>query len=204
MARLAGVGALVVAIVGLAAPARAQIDQQVRVFVGASFAGHSTFVDLTKDDAPSHAHFTIGAQAVWLGDIFGVGAEVADIPGFFEGGTSYLVTTSRVTTATGDVIVALPRRLAEYSLRLYFVSGGGIMRVREQSSPVFDIAKVVPAVDVGVGALGFLTNRVGLSWELRRFQRVGGPPPLTGITVAQEELSFWRAHMAVVIRYGRR
>ena len=75
------------------------------------------------------------------------------------------------------------------------------MRVHEESPPVFDIAKVVPAVDFGVGALGFLTNRVGLSWEFRRFQRVGGPPPLTGITVAPEELSYWRAHMAVVVRY---
>jgi hypothetical protein len=201
MRRVIGVAALVVAIAAAAAPASAQVDRQVRAFIGTTFAGHSTFVDLTKEDAPSHPHLALGAQAAWLGDVFGVEADVADVPGFFEGGSSYLVTGSRVTTITGNGVIALPRRVAEYSLRLYFVAGGGIMRVREQSPPVFDIAKVVPTVDFGVGALGFLTNKVGVSWELRRFQRVGGPPPLTGITVAQEELSYWRAHAALVFRY---
>jgi hypothetical protein len=202
MGRSAVIRALVVVACGVAAPTQAQTDRQIRGFIGGTFAGHSTFVDLTSSDAPGHAHLSIGAQAVWLGDVFGVDVDVADVPGFFEGGaSSYLVTGSRVSTVTGDAVVALPRRWAEYSLRLYFVGGGGIMRVSEQSPPVFDISKVVPAVDLGVGALGFLTNRVGLSWELRRFQRVGGPPPLTGTTFGAEELSFWRAHMAVVVRY---
>jgi hypothetical protein len=86
---------------------------------------------------------------------------------------------------------------------LYFVGGGGIMRVSwEDVLGVFDTSKVVPAVDVGVGALGFLSNKVGLSWELRRFQRVG-EPPLNGRSFGPvaERLSYWRAHMAVVFRY---
>jgi hypothetical protein len=192
---------LVIALCALAAPARAQ-DRQIRGFMGATFAGSSTFVDLTKEDAPSHAHFTLGGQATWLWDILGVGVDVADTPGFFEGGSTNLVLKSRVTTVTGDVIVALPRRMSEYSLRLYFVGGGGIMRVSwEDALGVFDTSKVVPAIDYGVGALGFLTRKVGLSWELRRFQRVGEPPPLAGTSFGPEQLSYWRAHMALVIRY---
>ncbi len=196
-----GRGALMVAVVLAAAPARAQTDRQMRAFIGATFAGDSTFVDLTKENAPSHAHATVGVQAAWLGDIVGVDVDFAHTPGFFTGGQANLVVSSSVTTLTGGLVIATPRRFSEYALRLYFVGGGGIMLVRENSPPVFDISEGVPAVDLGVGALGFLTNKVGLSWELRRFQRVGGPPPLKGNTVAPEHLSFWRAHMAVVIRY---
>ena len=97
MNRMPALVVLLVGVLGLAAPARAQ-DRQIRAFVGATFAGESTFVDLTKDDAPGHAHFTLGAQAAWLFDIFGVDVDVADTPGFFEGGSNFLVIQSRVTT----------------------------------------------------------------------------------------------------------
>jgi hypothetical protein len=186
----------------LTAVPAAAADRQGRFFLGSTFAGSSTFVDLSRQDAPSGPHLTLGANADVLGEIFGVDVDFAYTPGFFQGDNASLVLKSSVTTVTGNVVVAMPRRMSEYSLRLYFVAGGGIMRVREEDAQlIYDIAKVVPAVDVGVGALGFLTSRVGLSWELRRFQRVGEPPPLTGITVAPEHLSFWRAHMALVIRY---
>jgi hypothetical protein len=185
----------------LAMPASAQ-DRQIRGFIGTTFAGSSTFVDLTTEDAPSHPHFTLGAQATWLWEILGIDVDVADTPGFFEGGGTNLIIKSRVTSFTGNVVVGLPRRMSEYSLRLYFVGGGGIMRVSwEDALGVYDTTKVVPAIDLGVGAQGFLTNKVGLSWELRRFQRVGEPPPLTGISFGSEQLSYWRAHMGVVVRY---
>lgn len=199
MRRGLGIAGLVVGLV-LTATAVDAADRQIRAFFGTTFAGESTFVNL--EDAAGDPHFTLGAQAAWLGEIFGADVEFADTPGFFEGGSNKLVIQSRVTTFTGNVVVALPRRMSEYSLRLYFVGGGGIMRVREEDAlAVYDITRVVPALDLGVGALGFLTNRVGLSWELRRFQRIGEPPPLSGISVAPERLSYWRAHMAVVFRY---
>jgi hypothetical protein len=203
MNRRAGLAAtLAFVAAAMAAPASAQ-DRQIRGFIGTTFAGSSTFVDLTTEDAPSHPHFTLGAQATWLWEVFGIDVDVADTPGFFEGGGTNLIIKSRVTSFTGNVVIGVPRRMTEYSLRLYFVGGGGIMRVSwEDALGVFDTTKVVPAVDFGVGAQGFLTKTVGLSWELRRFQRVGEPPPLTGITVGgSEQLSYWRAHMGVVVRY---
>jgi hypothetical protein len=201
MERARRVLGLTLAIWATAAVASAA-DQQVRLFVGTTFAGDTSFVDL--ENAAGSPHFTLGGQLAWLGEIFGVDFDFADTGGFFEGGGSTkLVIKSRVTTWTGDVVVALPRRLSEYSLRLYFVGGGGIMRVREEDSlAVYDITEVKPAVNVGVGALGFLSNRVGLSWELRRFQLAGPSSQLRGITVGgSEHLTYWRAHMAVVIRY---
>ena len=66
---------------------------------------------------------------------------------------------------------------------------------------MFDVARTIPAFDVGGGALGFLTNRVGVSWELRRFQSVGSNTAAAGLSFGEEHLSFWRATMAVVFRY---
>jgi len=175
-------------------------DRQIRPFVGATFGGGTTFVDL--EHVVGDANPAIGASAVFLGEVFGAEVDVADAPGFFESDGKHLVFGSRVTTISGNVVVAAPRRLTEYSLRPYFVGGGGLMRIRTTTaSNVFDISSTIPAVDVGAGIVGFLTNRVGVCWEIRRFQGIGSTTT-AGLTWSDEErLSFWRATMAVAIRY---
>ena len=105
-------------------------------------------------------------------------------------------------TVSGNVIVAAPRRMTEYSLRPYLVGGGGLMRVRTTTLlNVFDVSSITPMLDVGVGVVGFLTNRTGVYWELRRFQSVGGDTGTVGLSWGDEHLSFWRATMGVAIRY---
>ena len=75
------------------------------------------------------------------------------------------------------------------------------MRVRTTTSlNVFDVSRLFPALDVGVGVVGFLTNRMGVCWELRRFQTVDRNTG-NGVSFGEEQLSFWRASMAVAIRY---
>jgi hypothetical protein len=197
--RIFAVGIGAIAFMRPAAPAEAA-DRQIRPFIGVAFAGDTTIVD--NEHAAGHPHETLGVNAATLGDVLGFDVEVARTPGFFQAGDVHLVLSSSVTTVVGDVVVAAPRRLSEYSLRLYFVAGGGIMRVvKNDSFNVFNISDVLPAFDIGGGAVGFLTNEVGISWELRRFQSVGGPKPLTGVSFEQERLTFWRATMALVVRY---
>ena len=76
------------------------------------------------------------------------------------------------------------------------------MRVsRTTSLNVSDISKVFPEVDAGVGVVAFLTNRLGVSWEIRRFQSLGTGSADVGLSFGGESLSFWRATMAAVIRY---
>jgi hypothetical protein len=175
-------------------------DRQIRPFIGATFGGGTTFVDV--EHVAGKVNLAIGVGAVFLGELFGAEVEVADAPGFFESGDRSLVRGSRVTTISGNVIVAAPHRLTEYSLRPYLVGGGGLMRVRTTTSfNVFDVSTVMPVLDVGVGAVGFLTNRTGVSWELRRFQSVGRNTRNVGLSFGDEHLSFWRATMAVAIRY---
>jgi hypothetical protein len=177
-------------------------DRQVRPFVGATFAGSTTVVD--PEDGARSPSISIGGSAVFLGELFGAEVEIADGPGFFEAGDRNLVRYSRVTTLTGNLVVAAPHRLTEYALRPYLVGGAGLMRLRSTTAfDVFNLATTVPAFDVGVGAVGFMTNRVGVCWELRRFQDIGrNVSNEPGLSFGQEQhLSFWRATMAVAIRY---
>jgi hypothetical protein len=175
-------------------------DRQIRPFVGATFGGGTTFVDL--EDVAGKPNLAIGASAVFLGDIFGTEVEIADAPGFFESDGKRLVRGSRVTTLTANFIVAAPRRLTEYSLRPYLVGGAGLMRVRTTTTfNVFDVSRIIPAFDVGVGVVGFLTQRIGVSWDVRRFQSIGSNDGKVGVSWGDEQLSFWRATMAMAIRY---
>jgi hypothetical protein len=175
-------------------------EKQVRPFVGVTFAGGTTFVDV--ENAVGKPHLTIGVSAAWLGEIVGVEVDVADAPGFFQSGDLHLVLGSRVTTATGNVVVAAPHRLTEYRVRPYFVGGLGVMRVNiTHDFDVLAVAETKPALDLGAGAIAFVTNQVGMCFDIRRFTSLAGSGQERGVSLGGEQLSFWRASMALVIRY---
>jgi hypothetical protein len=175
-------------------------DSQIRPFIGSTFSGSTTFVD--SEHGAGTSHFVVGVSWVRLGDIFGVEAEVADAPGFFEAGEKPLVLSSRVTTFTTNFVVSAPRRYTEYIVRPYFVAGGGVMRVKKDDPlNVFAVDRLLPAFDLGAGAMMFLTDRVGFSGEFRRFQNFYRQTPETGLTLGNERLSFWRGTLAFVYRY---
>jgi len=175
-------------------------ERQIRPFAGATFAGSTTFVDL--ENTVGELNIAIGASAVILGEIFGAEADVSDMPGLFGSGDNNLVRSSRVTTISGNFVVAAPHRMTEYALRPYVVAGAGVMRVRTTTAfNVFDVATSMPAFDVGVGAIGFITNRIGLCWDVRRFEDLRRNADDKGLSFGDEHLSFWRGTMAVVIRY---
>jgi hypothetical protein len=201
MTRSAGARtALALAAVLLVATGRSSAEErQIRPFVGATFGGSTTFVD--PEDAVGSLKLSIGASAVFLGELLGAEIDLGDVPGYFENG-QHLVVSSRVTTLSGNVVVAAPHSRTEYSLRPYFVAGGGLMRVRKVTSfNVFDVRDVLPQIDIGGGVVGFLTNTVGVAWDVRRFQTVGGGQRPEFAPFGSESLSFWRANMAIVIRY---
>jgi hypothetical protein len=179
---------------------RASAEWQVKPYVGLALAGHTTFIDL--EDAAGGPNPTLGANLTLLGNVLGLEADVSVAPGFFEGGDLQLVATSSVTTFTGNVVVTMPRRLTEYTLRPYFVGGIGAMRVRiDDALGVLQVTRTLTAIDVGGGVTGFLTDRIGLNWDVRRFQSVGDNGPVGGVSFGDESLSYWRATMAIAIRY---
>ena len=110
--------------------------------------------------------------------------------------------TSAVTTLTGNVVIALPARMAGYGLRPYFSGGAGLMHIDTVTQlGAFDIHRTLPTLSLGGGVTGFLSNRVGLNWDVRRLNTLRGEGETLGNSLGREELSFWRATMAVALRY---
>ena len=191
---------MTIAAVVLVAGSAAAAEKQLKPFLGITFGGGTTFIDL--ENASGKPHPVIGVSALVIGEIFGVEADVAHAPGFFQSGDSHLVLGSSVTTVTGNIVVAAPHSRTEYILRPYLVGGAGLMRIQKQDYfDVFNIADNFAATDFGGGATGFITNNIGVCWEARYFRALSRKLPTTGVIIGDAELSFWRATMAVAIRY---
>ena len=181
-------------------PAQASAEWQIRPFLGVTFGGGTTFVDLEHAAGKPNVVWGIGSDL--LGDTIGIDADFGHAPGYFESGNQYLVLHSSATTLTGNIVIALPRHLAEYTLRPYFVGGAGLMYVRiDDSFGVLRVARSLPVMDVGGGATGFLSDRIGVNWDVRHFRSVGGKVAGGGLSFGAQRLSFWRANVALAIRY---
>jgi hypothetical protein len=190
--------ALLVFAVFLLSAGDASAEWQVRPYLGVSFAGDTTFILSQGAGTPN---VVIGGNTAVLGDVIGIEGDFGWAPGFFQSGDQLLVRGNRVTTFTGNVIIAVPRHLTQYTLGPYFVAGMGMMHVRiDDSADVLAVASTRPAMDIGGGVTGFLTNRIGLNWEARYLTSVG-EGPVRGFSLGPEKLSFWRASMGLVVRY---
>jgi len=184
----------------LTLPSAGWAEWQLKPFIGLTFGGSNTLLDL--DDVAGERKFMLGASATWLGNFFGVEGDIARVPGFFQTVSQQSVVSSSVTTVTGNAILTLPRKLTQYGLRPYFVAGGGVVSARiDHELALFDVDTTLKVLDVGGGATGFLTDRVGVSWDVRYFRSVGGKEG-TGLAFGKEQISFWRASMGVAVRLG--
>lgn len=201
----------------LVVPINAGAEWHFKPFLGFTFEPsttlqgdieHAAGLQLGPDEESQSSNVAFGAAVALLGDVFGVEGEWSQFPGFFQARDQTLVSSSSAQTFTGSVIIALPRRIAQYSLRPYFVAGVGVMRLRSDGRPPFSaliqIQETLAAIDLGGGATGFFNERVGVAWDLRYVRSVGGEStgdPLVTTDGLAKQLSFWRANMALVLRY---
>ena len=180
-------------------PAKASAERQIRPFLGVTFGGDTTFVDLAG--AAGSPNVAIGVNGAILRDLLGIEVDFGYAPGFFQSGDERLVRGSSATTLTGNVIIAVPRHMTEYTLGPYFVAGLGLMHAKiDDALGVLSVARTLPAMDIGGGVTGFLSNRIGLVWEARYFSSIG-QREARGFSFGAEQLSFWRASMGLAIRY---
>jgi hypothetical protein len=221
-------GGLAVALL-LVVPASAGAEWYFKPFIGVTFAPSTNLVGDLEGAAglpqlgeeSGSANLVFGGSVVLLGEVFGIEGEFAHAPGFYQRGEDDqppigilptprgdLVLSSSAQTFTGSVIIAVPRRIAQYSLRPYFVGGGGVMRLRSVDgrgpvSGLFAINETLAAIDVGGGVNGFFNERVGVGWDLRYLRSVGGTAGDPAVTIdgLAARQSFWRANMALVQRY---
>jgi opacity protein-like surface antigen len=174
-------------------PAAASAEWFIAPFIGAKFAG-STSILLDLEQGASNTRMTLGAAVVVLSDeVFGVEGEFGYSPRFFERSTgSNLTARSNVTTLMGNVLIAVPKVITRDALRPYAVAGLGLVHVG-----IKDLISVSPVdgnllgMSVGGGAIGRLTNRTSLRFDLRHIRsigRSGGRLPSLGET----RISYWR------------
>jgi hypothetical protein len=194
-----------VALVAWSFGADARADWLITPFVGGVFAGETRLPDL--EGAVPSTKLTYGVSTLWLSDeIVGVEADLSYVPAFFDRGnrTSNLIASSRASAFSGNIVVAVPLSITRESLRPYVSAGLGVVHASlEDLADVLTAAETTEtafAVSIGGGAIGLITNRVGMRFDLRQlrsFRR--GANFHTGRQ--GDVLSFWRATAGVVIRY---
>ena len=184
-------------------PKAANAEWQLKPFGGITFGGDTTLVS-DLDGAAGSRKLNLGISGMWLGEVIGLEGEVATTAGFFtgdSGSASRIILRSHVATVTGNVVVALPKRIAQYSLRPYAVGGLGAMQIGITDNQDTPLGGSIyrSAWDVGGGATGFLSDFVGVNWDVRFFKTTSGNAA-AGRSLADGKLSFWRATMGFAFR----
>ena len=176
-------------------------DFLITPFVGSVFGGNTTLLDLDIG-AASSKHWTFGASAAWQTDqIFGIEADFATVPGFFQNDDSGtgLVTGSRVTTVTGNVVAAFPLSVTRESLRPYAIGGLGLIHASADDLLGLNESGDWWGLQLGGGAVGMLTDRAGVRFDLRHSRTLSRDTTLRGERTSK--LSFWRFTVGVTLRY---
>jgi hypothetical protein len=190
---------LLCALLALPRQARAQ-DVLLMPYLGFTFAGGSSlFADL-EEGAGETASLVGASVAVLGGGIFGVEGDLGYVPGFFERGEQLVVPGSFITTLTASVVLTLPISVTRESLRPYVVAGGGVLRAEARDiTAVFPIRSTMPALTFGGGAIGFLSNTVGVRFDLRYLRSVGQGDDMT--VGEGPRVRLWRGSVSLVLRY---
>lgn len=192
--------ALLSAVLLCAPAAPVHADWLVTPFLGGSFAPETTLLVFEEG---AGRKLIIGGAVMLLGDgWFGLEADVGHIPGFFEGANPRgLVLTSRVTTLSGNLVLAAPQALTRESLRPYLVGGVGLLQARSKhAAGLFPVDRNLLGVTIGGGAIGFVTEGTGVRFDLRHIKAASGSDgPLARPGLSR--LSFWRATVGLVLRY---
>jgi len=170
-------------------------------FIGTSFGTETSFLILETGAASSAQLMFGGSVALLSRGVFGVEADYAYAPRFFErDNRAGNITGSNVNTFSGSAIFAVPLSVTRESLRPYAIAGLGLMHAAVQDAVNFsDIRENMLGYNVGGGAIGLISPRTGFRFEIRHFRSIENAPNV--LTAEQSaRLSFWRATVGVVIR----
>ena len=188
-------------------PADVRADILVAPFIGAAFAGQTTlpiFGLPNVDPSALSKSLVLGVAGLWTGrGIVGLEGEVASLPGFFEraDGQQAFV-SSNFTTVSGSLIVTTPLSVTRESLRPYVVGGLGLLHVGiADRLGIENVDRNLLALNLGGGAIGMLSERTGLRFDIRHTRSVRDDQAPSGGAQSRVRLSYWRATVGVTIRY---
>jgi hypothetical protein len=161
---------LIALVLLFALPGVARADFFFVPFAGMKFGGSTSIVDLEL--AANHKKFTLGGSAMQLSNrIIGFEIEFGSITGYFESGDQLIKPGSYVIDLSGNVLLALPPGATGGGLRPYLVAGGGLIHAEaEDFFEVFQVRRTVPSITLGVGAIGLISNTVGVRFDLRHLR----------------------------------
>jgi hypothetical protein len=190
--------ALVLTVFGFA-PAPAAADWHLAPFAGIKFGGSTTLIDL--EDNADGTKIVYGGTVTFVGrGLFGIEGDIGIIPNYLQNDQRADVKSSLVLTTMGNVVVAAPLGWTRDSLRPYVSGGAGLIRVSmDDALNLLSYKRTLGGYNVGGGVVGFVTPFTGLKWDVRYFKAWG--PGGEGRTLGSARIAFWRATMAVVLRY---
>ena len=166
-------------------------------FVGKTFGSQQTLTLIGNVDKKA---WIIGGSAAWLTSrVLGAEVDFGYSPRFFNN-QFQLLSSSNVLSLTGNVILAVPLSVTRESLRPYVTAGMGMIHAgAEDNAGVSTLDTSRLAMSLGGGAIGFLTPRAGVRFDLRHVRSTAnGMETSTLLTVPQ--LGYWRATIGVAIR----
>jgi hypothetical protein len=195
----------------LAVPPPCAAEWQFVPFIGYTFKGATTLVELEFGSRETHWNF--GGSVTLIGDSpFGVEAYFVRTPGFFQSEKTVCnvavtcITGSRTYAFMGNAVLATPRRWNRYGLRP-FVSGG-IGLLHASRSDTLDIIPIndldLLGMNIGGGAVGMVTERVGIRFDLRYLRKIEGPDEATidpPVAFGPIRLRYWTTSFGVVFKY---
>lgn len=185
----------------LVAPRAAYADLFLAPFAGLKFGGGTSIFDLEL--AAGQAKSSIGASAFLLSDdIVGYEVTFGYVPQYFKSDTQLplIKPGSYVVDLMGNVIVSLPPDVTAGGLRPYLM--GGIGLIHAESADILNILQVrrtVPAFDLGAGAIGLLTNNVGLRFDFRYLRSMTNDDGT--LSHVGRRISYSRGTIGLVLRF---
>lgn len=185
----------------LLTPAAARADWLVTPFIGAKVDAQTNLVDL--DQASGSTKPVVGVSAGHLGrGILGFEGDLGYLPGFFDSSSrGGLVSSSRVVSVTGQLLLVAPAAVMRDSLRPYVTVGAGLLHVGiGDLLGVADVSENYGALSVGAGAIGRVGRKTSVRFDLRRMQTLTeGSARIVGTSTTR--LSFWRASVGLSLHY---
>lgn len=188
--------AMLAAMVLMLAPASARADWLFTPNVGAGFGG----------SASGREHLSWGASVGWMGaGIFGWEADFAMTPEFFEGDDddADFFDSSNVTSFMVNAIIGAPvGGTTGGGFRPYFSGGAGLLQSNiESAEQLFEVSNSDFGINLGGGAMGFMTDHVGLRGDIRYYRSLSDPDEDNEFDIDFGDFDFWRATGGVTFRW---
>jgi outer membrane protein with beta-barrel domain len=170
--------------------------------IGWTFQADTSFLDL--DQGTSKVHWTFGGTVTLLGSgIFGAEGMIAWTPGFFTNDevaeSARNVSKGHTLAMMGNAVLTTPRDWTEYGLRPFLSGGFGTLGF-SRTDTVFPDKRNFAGFNFGGGAIGFLSKRTGVRFDLRYYSNLGEPDAPPDSCVGPCHLRYMTFTAGVVIR----